>query len=191
MTIRKCFRNDNYLRQRFNACDFGQRFQNCNLTTFKITNLSGGGIHEFILLLKWSQYIIKVYIRTCLCSLGLITNLCTLKVIYKKKPFKNSMYKHICANALFNVAFCFVYLLSLMNICIFPKSSFCSSIWQTEFSQYFHIYGISLRLCCNIYYIFFYVSHFVLSGTSNKNKLRKFIEKRNITFLFNPIHSSI
>ena len=72
-----------------------------------------------------------------------------------------------------------------MNICIFPKNSFCSSTWRTEFSQYFHIYvvlflGNSLRLCCNISYTLFSVSRFVLSGTSNENKLRKFIEKQNI-----------
>ena len=95
------------------------------------------------------------------------------------------MYKHISFNAFFNVLFCLIYLLSLMNICIFPKSSFCSSIWRTEFSQYFHIYvvlflGNSLRLCCNISYIFFSISRFALSGTSNKSKLRKFIEKQKI-----------
>jgi hypothetical protein len=86
---------------------------------------------------------------------------------------------------LFNILFCLIYLFSLTNICIFPKNSFCSSIWRTEFSQYFHIYvilflGNSLRLCCNISYIFFSVSRFALSGTSNKNKLRKFIEKQKI-----------
>ena len=95
------------------------------------------------------------------------------------------MYNHIRFNALFNILFCLIYLLSLMNICIFPKNSFCSSIWRTEFSQYFHIYvvlflGNSLRLCCNISYIFFSVSRFALSGTSNENKLRKFIEKQKI-----------
>jgi hypothetical protein len=186
VTISSCVRNDDYFNEKIRSCNFSRFFENCDLTTFKTVSFSG--IQEFILYLKFLQYILEVYIRTILCSIGLITNLLTLKVIRNKKHlrnFKNSMYKHIGMNALFNFFFCFVYLFSLINTCIFPKSSFCSSIWRSQFSQYFHIYvslflGNTLRLCCNISYIFLFVSRFALSCTSNENRLRKFIEKQNI-----------
>jgi len=102
-----------------------------------------------------------------------------------KKNFSNFMYKHIYFNALFNAGFCLIYLSSLMNICIYPKTSFCSSIWRTEFAQYFYIFviqflGNTFRLCCNISYILFSVSRFSISGTSTKSWLSKFIEKQNI-----------
>ena len=186
VTIRNCIRNEEYLKERFYLCNFSRLFENCDLITFKIEIL--GGIQSFTLLLKWFQYIVEVYIRTILCSLGLITNLFTLKLIHNKnhsKNFQNSMYKHMSTNAFFNILFCLIYILTLMNSCVTSKSSFCSSIWRTEFSQYFHIYvilflGNALRLCCNISYIFFSVSRFALCSMSNENKLRKFFEKQNI-----------
>ncbi len=185
-TVMKCQQSEEYFNEKFLACNFSQRFEKCDLTQFKTVSING--IQSFILMIKWFEYILEVYIRTILCSIGLITNLLTIKVIRNKKfqkNFSNSMYKHIYVNTLFNVGFCLIYLSSLMNICIFKKSSFCSSIWRTEFAQYFYIYvilflGNTFRLCCNISYIFFSVSRFALSGTSNENKLRKFIEKQNI-----------
>jgi hypothetical protein len=185
-TLMKCHQSEEYFNEKFVACNFSQRFENCEFTQFKTVSLNGN--QSFILMIKWFQYIIEVYIRTILCSIGLITNLLTLKVIRNKnhkKNFSNSMYKHIRLNALFNVGFCLIYLSSLMNICIFQKTSFCSSIWRTEFAQYFYIFvilfmGNAFRLCCNISYIFFSLSRFALSGTSNESKLRKFFEKQNI-----------
>jgi hypothetical protein len=185
-TLMKCHQSEEYFDEKFLACNFSQRFENCNFTHFNTVSINGN--QSLTLMIKWLQYIIEVYIRTILCSIGLITNLLTLKVIRNKnhkKNFSNSMYKHIRLNALFNVGFCLIYLASLMNICIFQKTSFCSSINRTEFAQYFYIYvilflGNTFRLCCNISYIFFSVSRFALSGTSNESKLRKFIEKQNI-----------
>ena len=185
-TINSCIRTEKYLKERFVLCNFSRLFENCDFTSSK--NVAFSRTENFILLLKWFQYIIEVYIRTILCLFGLITNLFTLKVIHNKRHsrhFQNSMYNHISINAFFNILFCLIYLFSLMNICIFPKNSFCSSIWRTEFSQYFHIYvilflGNALRLCCNISYIFFSISRCALSGTSNENRFRIFIEKQNI-----------
>jgi hypothetical protein len=95
------------------------------------------------------------------------------------------MYKHIGVNASFNIGYCLVFLFSLINICIFSKTSFCSSVYRTELAQFFYIYvilflGNTFRLCCNISYIFFSISRFALSGTSNQSRFRKFIEKQNI-----------
>jgi len=139
-------------------------------------------------MLKWLQYVIEVYFRTIVCLIGLITNTLTIKVIRDKRHAKNvsnSTYKHILVNAVFNIGYCLIYLCSLLDICIFSKTSFCSSIYRTEFAQYFYIYvilflGNSFRLCCNVSYVFFSISRFALSGTSSQNRVRKFIEKQNI-----------
>jgi hypothetical protein len=186
---REMFVNESLLDREgeFGSCNFSQLFEKCAIKIeYKIVPLNG--MESLILTLKWLQSVIEVYMRTVLCIIGLITNFLTLKVIATKKHakhFSNLIYKHIFANALFNVFYCVIFLFSLLNICIYPKTSFCSSVWQNEFVQYFHIYvilflGNTFRLCCNISYIFFSVSRFALSGASKKSKLRNFIEKQNI-----------
>jgi hypothetical protein len=173
--------------EKFTSCKFSQRFEKCDFIT-KFKSFPLNGLYSLIFTIKWLQYIIEVYMRTFLCLFGLITNFLALKVIrnkYHRKNFSNPMYKHIFANSLFNIGFCLIFLCSLINICIFSKTSFCSSVWQTQLAQYFYIYvmlfmGNSFRLCCNISYIFFSISRFALSGTSNNNRLRLFIEKQNV-----------
>jgi len=186
-TFVKCHRSEDVFNRKFNSCNFSKRFRKCDLmptlNTFQLN-----GIYSLRFMIKWFKYVIEVYFRTILCFIGLITNVLTIIVIRNKKHaknFSNSMYKHICVNALFNVGYCLIYLLSLINICIYQKTSFCSSIYRTEFAQYFYIYvilflGNTFRLCCNISYIFFSISRFALSGTSNKSKLRKFFVKQKI-----------
>ena len=104
------------------------------------------------------------------------------------KNFKIPMYKHILFNSCFNFLFCIVYCFSLMNVCIFPKSSFCSDILKNDFTQYFKIYvicflGNTLRICCNFSYISFSVSR-ALSSISAKNKIGSLNEKLNINKFF-------
>jgi hypothetical protein len=169
------------------SCNFSERFEKCDFNSKRET-FSMNGIFSVRFMLKWCQYVIEVYFRTILCFIGLITNALTVKVIRDKRHAKNvsnSMYKHIFVNAVFNIGYCLIYLCSLVNICIFSKTSFCSTIYRTEFAQYFYIYvilflGNTFRLCCNISYVFFSISRFALSGTSNQNRIRKFIEKQNI-----------
>jgi len=176
------------VQQKLISCKFTQRFEKCDVkTVYKA--LPVNGLDSIKMTIKWCQYIIEVYMRTSLCVIGLITNLLTLKVIRNRKfakNFSNSMYKHIGVNALLNVLYCLIFLFSLMNICIYPKSSLCSSVSRTEFAQYFYIYvilflGNQLRICCNVSYIFISLSRFALSATSTKNRLRRLIEKQNTT----------
>ena len=89
------------------------------------------------------------------------------------------MYKHIKVNSVFNFLFCFINAFSLINLCIFPKLSYCSSIYKNEISQYFKIYlliffGNSIKLCCNFSYIAFSVSRFYLASSSPSKYLKKF-----------------
>jgi len=90
---------------------------------------------------------------------------------YKSK-FNNLMYNHIYYNSLFNFIFCLINSFSLINICIFPKSSFCSSVYKTQLAQYFKIIftlylGNSIRLCCNFSFIMFSLSRFNIFTSKN------------------------
>ena len=94
------------------------------------------------------------------------------------------MYKHMQANAVFNIIYSGIKLLSLMNICIFPRSSFCSRVYKLESSQYFKIYAIyflgnAIRLCANFSYISFSISRYFLS-TSNPSKFFQKFQNMNI-----------
>lgn len=111
------------------------------------------------------------------------------------------MYEHIFFNAIFNILYCLLNIFSLMNVCIFPKSSFCSQIRKDDAAQYFKIYallflGNSIKLGSNFSYIFFSISRVVTSTYNATNKWRIRIEKLNvkrfylITFLITLIFSS-
>ena len=117
---------------------------------------------------KWLKYIIEVFLQPILCSLGIFTNILSVLVVKNKRKknnhLNNFMYKHLMANALFNVFYCLINLFSLMNICIFPHTSFCSSIHRESFVQYFKIYvglflGELFKICSNkgvcVFFTFF------------------------------------
>ena len=83
------------------------------------------------------------------------------------------MYRNVCYNSFFNLVFCLINSFSLINVCIYPRSAFCSSIYKNEASQYFKIYfilflGNALKLCCNLSYILFSLSRFFIAS-SNKS----------------------
>ena len=134
--------------------------------------------------------------RPILCIFGILTNGLTLIAVKNTnrnqvKHLKTPMYKHITINAYLNIIFCSINILSLMNICIFPKSSFCSSILQDETSQLVKIYAILfggnvLRLCCNFSYIAFSLSRFI-SATSQKNRLKDMNENLNFKLFYGII----
>ena len=93
----------------------------------------------------------------------------------------NVMYKHMNINSIFNLLFCIVNSFALMNVCIFPRTSFCSRVYHDVTSQYFRIWvglyaGECLRFCCNASYFFFMVSRF-FAITHNPNAERKIFKK--------------
>ena len=94
---------------------------------------------------------------------------------------KNVMYKHMNINSIFNLLFCIVNSFALINVCIFPRTSFCSRVYLDVSSQYFKILvglfaGESLRFCCNASYLFFMISRFYVI-THNPNAERKLFKK--------------
>ena len=183
-SLNKCWKN---FTPRFDSCQFDLKFKKCKNSirsdTLEIINVS-----NLFFLFEWLKFLIEVYLRTILSCLGLITNFLTMLVVKNrkcKKKLDNFMYKHIFFNALFNFVYCFISCLSLVNVCIFPKSSFCSRLYKLWFVQNFKIYfGLFLsngvRLCSNISFILFSLSRFYISASSNKNRFFCLIEKLNL-----------
>ena len=182
-SARNCLRN-NDLKSEVKKCDFQERLEKCNLTNTNKELPFRGNINSFFVF-EWFQYIIQVYFQTTFCLLGLMTNFITFLVIRQKaKPLEKPMYRHVYFNCIFNFFICFFTLISLINVCIFPKTSFCSSIMTSQLSQYFKIYMIyfltnCLRLMSNISFICFSLSRFFIS-TSPSNKFAKKFEKLNL-----------
>ena len=123
------------------------------------------------------------------CLLGICTNILTMIVISNastrefKKDFSTAMYKHLMANCLFNIIYCLIKLVSLVNVCIFPATSFCSGVLTTVSSQYVKIYLINFlgsicKLSLNSSYVFFALSRFYVS-TSSPSKFFKWFSNLN------------
>ena len=132
-------------------------------------------------LLKWLQYVLLAILQPLLSLLGMFTNLLIILCICNrntKKDFRDPMYKHILVNAIFNIAYCFVMILKLINTCIFINASvYCSSIYMTNQAQYFKIIvvfflGNVLKLCCNLSYICFGFSRFILIADLKGNSTK-------------------
>jgi hypothetical protein len=181
--------------------NFSLLYQNCNFTQLSSqcleqkssnTKISLLGHMALFFLFKWLQYIIEIFMRPILCFIGIITNILTLKVISnknQKKHFKCPMYEHIQFNALFNIFLCITYSFSLMNICIFPKSSFCSSVLKNESNQYMKIYliyflGNTFRLCCNFSYFSFSSSRCIAAVVATESRWKLWNEKLNIKLYY-------
>ena len=76
------------------------------------------------------------------------------------------MYSHMEINSKFNLVYCFICSIQLINVCVFPTSSFCSRVYRAAFSQYFKIYcvyflGNAMQICCNVSYFTFGISRFL------------------------------
>jgi hypothetical protein len=181
----------------YETCNFTQLSNRCKFDSIKRSSVSMSvqGNYNLFFLLKWLQYIIEIFVRPILCFVGITMNILTLVIIKNRKHskhFKFPMYKHIHFNALFNICFCFIYSFSLVNICIFPKSSFCSSALKNESSQYLKIYfiyflGNTFRLCCNFSYISFCLSRCISTISIGESGLKKWNEKLNTKLFYSSI----
>ena len=166
-------------------CNFTEMFKLCVNISSHIGE-SKGVLYDYFIL-EWIKYIINVYFQTFFAIVGFFFNLMIVfvaKNIKIKNDSCNSIYKHIKMNAIFNTLFCLVKSFSLINICIFPRTSFCSSIYKYESSQYFRIVvglylGNVLKICCNFSYIFFVLKRFSASS-ANQSKFFAFINHSNI-----------
>ena len=175
------------LSRRIHACNFPDRFNKCHVmvNTRHLIKMSELDISFYF---KWIQYIIAVFVKPILLLTGIVSNFAVILVLknkLKRKILSNLMYKHIFANAVFNLIFCAIHSFSLINVCIFPRTSFCSQVFRTAFSQIFKIYGILfignvIRLCCNVSYLTFSVSRFFVSTLTIKSTCFKRFEKTKL-----------
>ncbi len=164
-------------------CDFDSLLKNClNFTgkdyfsaVFRLDNDVG-----LLFLIKWTELILLLYLQPILCLISLITNtlvILTIRNRKKKKEFKEKMYTYILINAAFNIIYCLIMLLKLVNTCVFFYApSACSLIYQTNTSQYFKIIGIFylgnvFKTCSNISYTFFTLSRLIAVSFENKQHL--------------------
>ena len=175
----------------FQSYQFEEKFATCSNYSLIQRNKIEITVLNIYFLFEWLKLIMEVYTKNVLTILGLITNLLIMGVIKNSvfhKTFNNAMYKHIFYNSMFNSILCFLNCFSLMNICIFAQSSFCSSIYKTNGAQYFkiifiHFLGNSLRLCCNFSFILFSVSRFYIL-MAIKSKIVQTYEKFNLNFFY-------
>jgi hypothetical protein len=187
--VTRCMTNENYSLL-FESCRFEEKFNNCLSSDYSNVSYKVSALDLFFIF-EWLKLVIEVYAKTFFSMLGLIANILIIVVLKNKKfkrNFDNLMYRHICYNSIFNLIFCGINSFSLINICIFPKSSFCSSVYKTQLAQYFKIIftlylGNSIRLCCNFSFILFSFSRFFIT-TSKNWKIYLLIKKLNLKIFY-------
>ena len=97
----------------------------------------------------------------------------------KKKNFDDLMYGFIEINAIFNIVYCAIMLLKMLNTCVFDQGDvFCSKIYKNNASQSFkivviHFLGNSIKLSSNLSYLMFAISRLILISTQKKRPATK------------------
>jgi len=178
-----------YCDESFNStqCHFDAKFQACNIQedfkAHKLLNFDND--FDILYLFKFLQFILLVILLPIFCFIGIVHNVLTILVIRNtnnKNEFQEPMYKHIIINAVFNIIFCLIMCLKLINTCIFyGPSVFCSSVYQEIWAQnlkiiLIHFLGSVTKNCANFSYLMFSISRLILitkqkeSNLSNKSK---------------------
>ena len=191
ITLDDCLKNLSLLVK---SCEFETRISLCPQNSEHKTSFRASfpGQRYLYFDFKWVEYIFEVYLKTIFCFFGLFSNILTLLIIKnkrKKRLFQNVMYKHIEFYSAFNIGLCLIHVISLINICIFPKTSFCSSIHKSIFSQNIKIYlkffvGNALKICANFSYTIFSLSRYFLYSSSETNRFFQKLKKLNIKVFY-------
>ena len=76
------------------------------------------------------------------------------------------MFKHIVTHSVFNVIYCGISILRLINECS-SNSLFCSTLYTTRAAQWFRVVviefaGNAVKTCCNVSYLGISLSRFIL-----------------------------
>ena len=171
-------------------CDFASLFTKCDRFSFEpaSTILKLNNDVDVYYLIKWLQFVLLTILQPIFALLGIINNLLTIIVIKNKRKrndFKDPMYHHILLNAGFNIAYCLIMALKLINTCIFDNlGGFCSSYYHSIQAQYFkivciHFLGNVFKLSSNISYLSFTFSRFILiSNLKSRHFFKKFTNIR-------------
>ena len=174
-------------------CNFTERLAKCLQNQTRHIELGFFEGINFDFHVKLLQYTVEVHLQPILCLISLLTNILIIFTLRNKTPeikkhLVNIMYSHIQVNAIFNIIYAVIKLVSLVNLCIFPRSSFCSEIYKRAASQYFKIYVVfflanSVRLCSNFSYVCFSVSRYFLS-TSKPSRVFSAFQKVNLNTFY-------
>lgn len=130
-----------------------------------------------LFIIKWFQFILLTILQPILCTFGILNNLINLIVIEnrtKRKEFNEVMYRFIEINSTFNIFYCIIMLLKLMNTCIFDEAGiYCSSLYETSAIQSYkiivvHFLGSSLKLSSNVSYFLFALSRLIIISSPLK-----------------------
>ena len=172
-------------------CHFEKKFNMCmpeHHAAFHTLLFKFDNDVDALFVIRWLQYVLLTILQPVFGLMGIINNLLIIVVVRnkaKKKEFKDPMYHHIRINAAFNVIYCGILVLKLVNTCIFHNSSvYCSSVYQWKTSQYFKIIvvfylGNVAKMCSNISYLSFSLSRLIVVSMDNENKFYKKFKKIN------------
>jgi hypothetical protein len=108
----------------------------------------------------------------CACFCGLFLNWKIIQTVKnnKKKELKEDFYKYMSANAKFNCLYCLIFVFYPMTSCSWrPSYLFCSSVFTTQFAQYYKIamiayFGEVLKMSANISYLMMTLNRYLLIG---------------------------
>jgi hypothetical protein len=165
-------------------CDFEKIFKNCKSVIHEEDQYSHFRLDndaDVLFFIKWLQFIILVILQPILSLLGILMNILSIACIKntkKKKDFASPMYAYILVNCHFNIVFCILMILRLINTCLFPlpfESIYCSSVFLDQYAQYFKIIfilylGNVFKLCTNLSYFGFTFSRFILAANLKDKK---------------------
>ena len=191
-TVKHCMMTN--FKKSLRSCEFEKRLKACNKTSYTYSeSFHFNNDIDILFLIKWVQLIVFEFLQPILCVVGIITNL--LSIFTLRHQMKTdldvkdySMYNHIFMNSIFNLIYCVITLMGLINVCVFNVSIFCSRIYQVQVSQYFRIIfiyfiGNFTKLCCNISYLSFALSRLFQSTKQKKGLLNRF-NKMNLKWYY-------
>ena len=124
----------------YTMCKFEQRFKMCKILENNPQHqLSFNSDYDILYVIKFLEFTLLVILAPTLCFMGIIINFLTSLVIKNKnmkKEFQETMYNHIIINAIFNMVYCVIVILKLINTCIFyGPSVYCSKIYRENWAQ--------------------------------------------------------
>ena len=177
-------------------CDFEKRFNTCQIIDINNAKhkLSFDNDFDILYVIKFLEFILLVIMAPIFGFIGIGHNVLTILVIRNKnmkREFQEPMYKHAVINAIFNILYCVIMVLKLINTCIFyGPSVFCSNVYQEEWAQNFkiilvHYLGNVTRMCSNFSYLIFSLSRLLLITKQKDGHLtNRTRSHKNIHFFF-------
>lgn len=186
-------------------CDFEKMLEHCNFTNSYATPSTVNSFKfnsdpDVLYSIKWFQLIFTIYLQPMLSLIGILTNLIVILVVKAKMNmnlFKDKMYSFIAVNAFFNIAYCIIMGVKLVNECVFfTSSTFCSIFYRSHAAQYFkiivvHFLGSVFKVSMNLSYISFALSRLILTSQTKKQIFLKFNKIKTKYFIIGIVLISI